>query len=105
MNIYKNGMKSTEFTTKQINVVYGCAKRGELKVEKWLMKELYNDAEYYGYDYNGTMESNERTVMQLLESVFSKNYEKAQQCINELTADFELYGKKFRQQADRTLVA
>lgn len=88
MKQYNNGMKATEFTTKQINVVYGSAKRGELKIEKWLMKELYNDAEYYGYDYNGVMEYNEGKVMKILENVFAKNYEKAQEIINSLTDDF-----------------
>ena len=44
----KGPYKSTEFTRKQINVLYGKAKSGELKVEKWVMKEFYDLAEYRG---------------------------------------------------------
>lgn len=29
-------MKATEFTRKQIGVIYSKAKKGELKIEKWL---------------------------------------------------------------------
>ena len=32
---------ATEFTKKQINVIYGKAKNGELKVEKWFIRDLY----------------------------------------------------------------
>ena len=32
--------KATEFTKKQINVIFAKAKAGELKVESWIMKKL-----------------------------------------------------------------
>ena len=39
--------KATEFSKKQISVIYGMAKRVELKVEKWVMSDLYDLADYY----------------------------------------------------------
>lgn len=105
MREYSNGMKATEFTQKQINVIYGCAKRGELKVEKWLMKELYKEADFYGYDYNGSTSDSERKVLRLLEKVFDRNYEEAQKIIDNMTDDLKLYNHNFKQNADRTLVA
>ena len=93
---------ATEFTKKQINVIYGKAKNGELKVEKWFIRDLYELAEYYGHDFNRSTESLERTVKKILELVFSVDIEEAQVLINETEDDwYSRYGKKTKAQCDR----
>ncbi len=95
--------KATEFTSKQISVIYGKAKRGELKVEKWFIKDLYDLAEYYGCDYNGSVAYKESKVIRILESIFSNDNEKAQTLIDEMSEDlYASYGKKYQAQCDRT---
>lgn len=96
--------KSTEFTAKQISVVYYKAKNGELKVEKWFMQELYNLADYYGYDDNRSVEVVEAKIKKILEAVFSKDMQKAQELINCVANDmFESFGRKNQAKCDRTL--
>ena len=97
--------KATEFTKKQINVVYGCAKRGDIKVEKWVMKEFYDLAEYYGYDDNRNVESSEVKILAMLKAIFSRDYAEAQRIIDEYSSQITLYGKKFQQNANHELVA
>nr|DAI55022.1 MAG TPA: hypothetical protein [Caudoviricetes sp.] len=96
--------KATEFSKSQISVVYGKAKRGEIKVEKWFISELYNLADYFGYDDNHSVEQSEREVKEILKAVFENDNEEAQMLINE-TADkwFSLYGKKTQAKCDRTV--
>ena len=98
--------KATEFTKKQISVIYGCAKRGELKVEKWIMSNMYNLADFYGYDDNGSVASEEAEIKNIIEAVFSKNMEQAQERINSYTEN--LFGKlteKRQTKADRNMVS
>ena len=94
--------KSTEFTGKQINVIFAKAKSGALKVEKWFMSELYVLADYYGYDDNRSVEESERQVFEILEAVFSNDTELAQKLIDE-TAEkwFNSYSFKNRKKCDR----
>ena len=100
------GRKATEFTKKQVSVVYGAAKRGELKVEKWYMSHLYNLADFYGYDDNGTAATNESYVLPILNAVFAGEMEAAQELIDQDTERvFETYTKKYRDAFDRTIVA
>lgn len=96
--------KATEFTKKQINVVFANAKQGNLKVEKWFIAKLYKLADYYGYDDNGSVEWDERFVKGILEAVFANDYETAQKLINR-TADnwYNGYTEKGKAQCDRTL--
>jgi hypothetical protein len=96
--------KATEFTKKQINVIYCKAKNGELKVEKWLMSEFYDLADYYGYDSNRNVEYSERRVLRILEAMFSGNIEEAQELIND-TADswYADYSAKGQAKRDRNL--
>ena len=77
--------KTTEFTRKQINVIYGKAKSGQLKVEKWFINELYNLADYYGQDNNGSIAHKEKFVLLILKAVFDNDLEDAQKKIDELT--------------------
>lgn len=97
--------KATEFTRKQIGVIYGMAKNGELSVEKWVMSDLYNLADYYGYDDNGSVAESEKKVLEILEAVFRRDTEKAQELIDKYTENtFELLSRKNRENADRTRV-
>lgn len=97
--------KATEFTRKQIGVIYGMAKSGKLSVEKWVMSDLYNLADYYGYDDNGSVAESEKKVLEILEAVFGNETEKAQELIDKYTEKtFELLSRKNRENADRTRV-
>lgn len=62
--------KATEITRKQVNIVFAKAKTGELKVEKWMMKRLYELADYYGYDDNGSIEQQETDAKEIINSIF-----------------------------------
>lgn len=98
--------KATEFTNKQIGVIFGMAKRNELQVEKWVMREFYNLAEYYGYDDNRSVEASERKIMNILTAVFANELEEAQNLINEYTEkEFTLLSNKNQKACDRTYVA
>lgn len=96
--------KATEFTKKQISVIYSKAKNGELKVEKWFISELYDLAEYYGYDDNGIIEYSERSVLRILEAVFSGKIDEAQEIINDTANSwYEQYSQKGQAKRDRNL--
>ncbi len=98
--------KATEFTAKQISVIYGKAKRGELKVEKWYMKNLYDLADYYGYDYNGSVEFAERYVLNILDKVFNGDLVEAQKLIDlHQEQEFMCLSAKYKEKADKQLVA
>lgn len=75
--------KVTEFTKKQVNVIYAKSKNGELNVPKEVIKDFYNLAEYYGYDDNRVVERCESVILNILENVFAGDNEKAQQLIDE----------------------
>lgn len=95
-------MKATEFTKKQINVIYFKAKNGELKVEKWFINKLYELADFYGYDDNGTVAYDEIFVKKIIDSAFNGTSEKTQELINDCENKwFEQYGKKEKQKCDR----
>lgn len=97
--------KATEFSKKQISVIYGKAKGGELKVEKWIMSELYNLADYYGTDSNKSVERAEAKIMSILNAVFSNDLEDAQDMINEYTENtYSNLGANFKKNIDRTFV-
>ena len=95
--------KATEFTKKQISVIYRLAKTGELKVEKWIIKELYDLADYYGYDDNRSVEKLEGYVLDILKQVFDNNTVEAQELINKFTEDYySRLGNKQQNKVDRT---
>lgn len=105
MKTYANGMKATEFSKKQISVIYGKAKNGELKVEKWLMSDLYDLADFYGFDYNASVSYDERDVKEILDAVFNGTTEEAQKLIDDFTAKrYELLGLKRKNTVDRKMV-
>lgn len=97
--------KATEITKKQVNAIYAAAKRGDIKVERWLITEFYNVADYYGYDDNHTVEECERGLKLLINDLFSRDYKAVQKRIDEYTAELETrYSRKFRETADRSLI-
>jgi len=98
--------KATEFSKKQISVIYAAAKRGEIKIEKWVIGEFYDLADYYGYDDNNSVERAETDILRILESVFANDMTKAQELIDDYTEKtWNLMGKKAQSKADRSLVA
>lgn len=97
---------ATEFTKKQIGVIYRMAKTGELKVEQWIMNQLYNLADYYGYDDNRSVADEERKVLRILDKVFAGENTEAQELINEYTGWlFDHISTKRQAQVNRNLVA
>lgn len=78
-------MKATQFTRKQINVIYAKAKSGELKVEKWVMNEFYELVDYYNYDFNGSVAEREGKILNILEKVFAGDIKEAQARIDRYT--------------------
>lgn len=78
-------MKATQFTRKQINVIYAKAKNGELKVEKWVMSEFYELADFYSYDFNGSAAEHEGEILNILEKVFAGDLKEAQVRIDRYT--------------------
>lgn len=96
--------KTTDFTKKQINVIWAKAKNRELNVEEWFIKRMYNLAEYYGYDDNRSVESDEVSVKQILNAVFGNDIQEAQRLID-LTQDawFKSYTSKYQAKIDRNI--
>lgn len=98
--------KATEFTRKQINVIFAKAKAGEIKIEKWVISDFYNTADYYGYDDNGNVEESEKDILKVLEAVFANNTEKAQELIDSYTSKwFPRFGKKAQSKMNHDFVA
>lgn len=97
--------KATEFTKKQIGMLYKMAKNGELKIEKWVIADLYDLADYYNYDYNRSVERAETDILKILKAVFSNEIEKAQILINDYTEkNFNSLSRKNQLNADRTFL-
>lgn len=97
--------KITEFTKKQIGVLYRLAKNKDLKIEKWVMEDFYNLADYYGYDDNGSVEKSERKILPILDNVFSNDLEAAQERIDNYTkTTFETLTRAKQQDADRNYI-
>lgn len=97
-------MKATEFTKKQINVIFAKAKHGELKVEKWFVSELYALADFYDYDDNGSVGESEAQVIRIIEAVFANESEKAQELIDYTSNRwFALMSKKNQAKCNRNI--
>lgn len=94
--------KTTEFTRKQINVLYFKAKKGELNIEKWMISKLYDLSEYCGYDDNKSIEQDERTILNILDLMFANDLANAQELINDFTESyFNRLSKKNQIKCDR----
>lgn len=97
--------KATEFTKKQINVIFAKAKKGELKVPKFVISDFYNLADYYGYDDNRSVEESETDILRILDNVFNNNLEKAQELINAYgEKELKLMSRKNREKADLSFI-
>lgn len=97
--------KATEFTKKQIGVIYRAAKNGKIKIEKWAMSEMYDLSDYYGYDNNGSVAEREGMILRILDNLFDGNIETAQEWIDRYNKRIELKSRKEMAKADRNLVA
>ena len=105
MNAYVAN-KATEFTKKQISVIYGMAKKNELTIERWVMSRLYDLAEYYGYDDNGSVAYEETKILNILNKVFSNDLSEAQKMIDAYTEEtFQLLSSKYQKMCNRDIVA
>lgn len=103
--LQKGFNKATEFTKKQIFVLYRLGKNKDLKIEKWVIEDFYNLADYYGYDDNGSVEKSERKILLILNNVFSNNLEAAQEQINDYTeTTFETLTRARQQGSDRSYI-
>ena len=106
MKTYGNGMKATEFSKKQINVLFAKAKAHKLQIEAWFMKRMYVLADFYDYDNNGSIAEEEQGIKQILEAVFADDIEKAQMLINRETAStFGSFTEKYQRSFDRNFIA
>lgn len=96
--------KATSITRKQVGVIYSKAKSGVLKVEKWFMGDIYDLADYYGYDSNRSVEFCEGQIQFILNAIFENDIEKAQKYIDR-TANwwYESYSQKNKAKCDRTV--
>lgn len=95
---------ATEFTKKQISVIYSKAKSGELNVEKWFMSELYELADYYGHDYNRSVARQEANVKEIFDSVFGGKTEEAQKLIDSCANNwFSKFSFKNQNKCDRNV--
>lgn len=103
--LQKGFNKATEFTKKQIGVLYRLAKNKDLKIEKWVMEDFYNLADYYGYDDNGSVEKSERKILLILDNVFSNDLEAAQEQVDNYTeTTFETLTRARQQGSDRSYI-
>ena len=71
-----------KITRKQIDVIFSKAKAGELNVEKWMMKTLYQVTEIGSLPYTTYVE-----IKHILDDIFSGNISNAQRLIDEMTEE------------------
>ena len=72
MKRYSNGMKSTEFTSKEINDL-----ASKINIEKWLFNHLQSLAKYYGYDDSKSVEREEAEILNILRTENTVEAQKA----------------------------
>jgi len=88
--------KATEFYKGNINFIYKNAKQGNIEIERWLISEFYDLADYYGPDYNGSVEQDERNIKRILTALEKEDYEEAQEIIDYMNSKQNLYSKKIQ---------
>lgn len=97
---------ATDISKKQVNVIFAKAKAGELKIEKWFIQELYDMADYYGYDDNRSVAYWEAKVKAIITAVFDGELDRAQGLIDDAQSSmFASFSKKNQEKCDRSLVA
>ena len=98
--------KATEFSKKQIGVIYRLAKNGDIKIEQWIMSNFYDLADYFGYDDNGGIAEDEAKILKILDAAFAGRIDEVQERINDYTEDrFEHISKKYQKTVNRAFVA
>lgn len=96
--------KATEFYKSHINFLYKLAKQEKIKVEKWVMSDFYNLADYYGYDDNKSVEYAERKILKILDAA-QNDLELTQELIDEYTEHtFKLLSNKNKAKSDRNYI-
>lgn len=96
----------SRLTRKQVNVVYANAKKGNIRVEKWMISQMYElaDETEQIIDWNGSIGSKLDKCRMILDAIFANDYEKAQRIID-WAFDINLYGRKTVERIDRTVIA
>lgn len=79
---------ATEFTRKQVNVIFALSKQGKLTVPQKKMDDFYALADFYaevaGFDeLKSYVERCEKQILQILVAVFAEDYDLAQKHIDE----------------------
>lgn len=98
--------QATEFSRKQIGVIFANAKKGSLKVEKWAMSRMYDLADFYGMDSNGSIAKEEQRIKAILDKIFAGNMEGAQEEIDAYTEIvFGEFTTKAQASFDRSFIA
>lgn len=106
MKAYANGKKATEYNKGQIGRIYRLAKEGTLKVEKWMMNDIYGYAEYYGFDDNKAVEDFESRVLDIIAAANENDIEKTQKLIDDFTAhEYENLSMSWQAKVNRNFVA
>jgi len=98
--------QTTEFSRKQIGVIFAAAKRGDLKIEKWVISRFYGLADFYGVDWNHGIAKEEQDILAILNKVFAKNMVEAQERINLYTEqNWKTFTAKAQAKMNREFVA
>ncbi len=98
--------QATEFSRKQISVIFAAAKRGDLKIEKWVISRFYDLADFYGIDWSHGIAEEEQDILAILDKVFSKNMTEAQERIDLYTEqNWNTFTAKAQAKMSREFVA
>ena len=96
---------SSSISKKQVNVIFAKAKAGELKIERWVMRDFYSIVNFDGIDWNGSTARLSDDVSRILDNIFEGNIEKAQSRIDFYTkSTFDGYTDKGKATLQRELV-
>lgn len=74
------------YTRKQAGVIYRAFKEGKITMEKATVSKLYDWADDFGIDYNGSVNRIMQSVHIAIDAIFEGDYEKAQNEINAFAA-------------------
>lgn len=105
MKAYTNGKKATEFSKGQISMIYRMAKEGKIRIERWMINDLYTIAEYYGYDDNRAIADYEMRVLKVIKAAEQNDIEQMQELIDDFTAhEFKNLSIKNQARVNREIV-
>ena len=78
--------KINGYTRKQAGVIYRAVKEGKIEMEKPAISKLYDWADDFGIDYNGSINRIMHEVHIAIDAIFEGDYEKAQAYVNAFAA-------------------